>query len=212
MRLASGVKLPLPIPIEMDLTPDWRALVFALFATFTAGLAFGLVPAWRSTKTDLGTTLKEAGRPRPSKHRRMNLRKALVLAQVAASLALLLLAGYLGYGIQSTLGAQEGFDPRNLYMVSLDPVRDGYPGPRAADFLEKLLERTRRLPGVFFRLPHRHLACCHGREPRSALLRDRLERGGDGFERVGAETRGGPRLFRNGGHPNGGRARLRQAG
>jgi len=48
---------------------------------------------------------------------------------VAASLTLLLLTGYLGLGIQSTVGVQEGFNPNNLYLISLDPVRDGYSCP-----------------------------------------------------------------------------------
>ncbi|HUK18206.1 MAG TPA: ADOP family duplicated permease [Bryobacteraceae bacterium] len=148
MSLASRMKMPLPIPMEMDLAPDWRALVFTFVLTGLTGFAFGLVPALQGTRADLSTALKEGGNVRLRKYRALTLRKALVLCQMAASLTLLLLTGYLGMGIQSTLGVQQGFDPKNLYLLSLDPVRDGYSARLAADFFEKLRDRVKALPGV----------------------------------------------------------------
>ncbi|MGA2144471.1 MAG: ADOP family duplicated permease [Bryobacteraceae bacterium] len=148
MRLASHLRMPLPIPTELDLTPDWRAWVFTLVLIGFTGLAFGLMPALEATRTDLVTALKEGGNIRLRKYRALSMRKVLVLCQMAASLTLLLLTGYMGLGIQSTLGVQEGFDPQNLYLISLDPVRDGYSAARAADFFEKLRERVKALPGV----------------------------------------------------------------
>jgi len=140
--------MPLPVPISFELTPDWRALAFTFALTCLTGLAFGLAPALQATRTDLVSALKEGGNARLRKYRRLSLRNALVLCQMAASLTLLLLTGFLGLGIQNTLGVQEGFDPRNLYLISLDPVRDGYSAARAADFFEKLLERLKRLSAV----------------------------------------------------------------
>jgi putative ABC transport system permease protein len=61
---------------------------------------------------------------------------------------LLVILGLLSFGIQTTLGVQAGFDPKNLYLISLDPVRDGYSGPQAAAFLHKLLDRVKLLPSV----------------------------------------------------------------
>jgi putative ABC transport system permease protein len=46
------------------------------------------------------------------------------------------------------MGVQEGFNPRNMYLISLDPVRDGYSPERASAFFEKLLERVERLPAI----------------------------------------------------------------
>ncbi|MBZ5590796.1 MAG: ABC transporter permease [Acidobacteriia bacterium] len=148
MHLMSKLRMPLPIPISFDLTPDWRALLFTLAVTALTGIAFGLAPALQSTRTDLTPALKEGGNIRLRKHRRLSLRNALVLCQMAASLTLLLLTGYMGLGIQSTLGMQEGFNPRNLYLISLDPVRDGYSGERAADFFRRVLDRVKNLPSV----------------------------------------------------------------
>jgi predicted permease len=148
MRLASRVKMPLPIPMTLDLTPDWRALLFTFVLTGLTALGFGLAPALQATRTDLVSALKEGGQVRLHRFRALSLRNILVLGQMAASLTLLLLTGYLGLGIQSTVGVQEGFNPKNLYLISLDPVRDGYSGARAAAFFDRLLERVRVLPGV----------------------------------------------------------------
>ena len=71
-----------------------------------------------------------------------------MVAQVAGSLTLLVILGLLSLGIQTTLGIQEGFNPQGLYLISLDPIRDGYSGQEAAAFLHKLLDRVKTLPSV----------------------------------------------------------------
>jgi predicted permease len=148
MHALSQVRMPFAIPVAFDLSPDWRALLFTLALTVGTGIAFGLAPALQATRPSLAPALKEGGHIQLRKYRRLSLRNGLVLCQMAASLTLLLLTGYMGLGIQSTLGVQQGFDPRNLYLISVDPVRDGYSAERAADFFEKLLERVGRLPSV----------------------------------------------------------------
>ncbi len=148
MRLMSRLKEPLPIPVSLDLTLDWRAFVFTATATGLSGIALGLVPTLQSTRPDLTPALKEGGQVQLRRYRKLSLRNTLVVCQMAASLTLLLLTGYLALGIQSTLGVQEGFNPRNLYLISLDPVRDGYTAERAADFVRKILDRVKAMPGV----------------------------------------------------------------
>jgi len=148
MHLLSQLRMPLPVPVSYDLNPDWRALLFTFGLTMVTGVAFGLAPALQSTRPSLIPALKEGGHIQLRKFRLLSLRKALVLCQMAASLTLLLLTGYLGLGIQSTLGVQEGFNPRNMYLISLDPVRDGYSPVHAADFFDKLLDRVQRFPSV----------------------------------------------------------------
>jgi putative ABC transport system permease protein len=51
-------------------------------------------------------------------------------------------------GIQTTMGIQAGFDPKNLYLISLDPVRDGYSAAQTTAFLQNLLDRVKLLPSV----------------------------------------------------------------
>jgi predicted permease len=148
MHLLSQVRMPFPIPVSFDLNPDWRALLFTVGLAIVTGEAFGLLPALQATRPSLIPALKEGGNIQLRKHRRLSPRNALVLCQMAASLTLLLLTGYMGLGIQSTLGVQEGFNPRNMYLISLDPVRDGYSAEKAEAFFEKLLERVERLPAI----------------------------------------------------------------
>jgi predicted permease len=148
MRLASQIRMPYPVPVTFDLSPDLRVLLFTLAATGATGVAFGLIPAWQATRADLTPALKEGGNIQLRRHRRLNLLNGLMLCQMAGSLCLLLLTAFLGLGIQTTVGIQRGFDSSNLYLVSLDPVRDGYSGAQAAALFDKLMSRVRSLPSV----------------------------------------------------------------
>jgi predicted permease len=148
MGWASQMRMPYPIPISFDMHPDARALLFTVAVTIATGLAFGLTPALQATRADLVTGLKDGASVQLRWRRRLSLRNVLVLGQMAASLTLLMLTGYMGLGIQSSLGLQEGFNPRNLYLVSLDPVRDGFSSARTSAILEKLLDRVKKISGV----------------------------------------------------------------
>lgn len=148
MDLSSHLRMPFPIPVSYDLRPDWRVLLLTLVVTAVAGFGFGLVPAIRVTKENLVPALKEGGTVLLPRFRRLTLRNVLMIAQVAGSLTLLVILGLLSLGIQTKLGIQAGFNPRGLYLVSLDPVRDGYSGDQAAAFVHKLLNRVKTLPAV----------------------------------------------------------------
>lgn len=148
MREASQLRMPFPMPMTFDLNPDWHALLFTAVLTLAAGLAFGLVPAWRATQTDLTPALKEGATVRLRRFRRLSLRNLLVLSQVAGSLTLLLLTGFLVLGCQTNMAVQAGFDPANLYLVSLDPVRDGYSAEETAVLFRNILDHVKKLPSV----------------------------------------------------------------
>ncbi len=148
MRLASQMPLRYPMPISLRLAPDGRVLLFTTGLTLFTGLAFGLLPALRATRTDLTPALKDSGAIPLHRRRSLNLRNALMLSQVAASLALLLITGFLVIGHRRVMGAQVGFDAERLYLVSLDPFRDGFTGDQTAAVFRKLLDRVRGLPGI----------------------------------------------------------------
>jgi predicted permease len=148
MRLASGETIPSPMPITFNLTPDWRVLIFCLGLTAFTGFAFGLLPALQATRPDLTAALKEGGNLRLPKFGRLKMRNVLVLSQVAGSLTLLLITGFLVIGHRRITDAPTGFNPKNLYLIGLDPIRDGYSGERATDFFHKLLDRVKALPSV----------------------------------------------------------------
>jgi predicted permease len=136
----SGIQMPLLIPVTFDFHPDWQVVAASIAFTGFTALIFGLVPALQATRGDLATGFRPA--------RRRSVRNLLMVSQFAGSLTLLVILGLLSVGIQTTLGVQAGFNPRNLYLISLDPVRDGMTGEQAAAFLAKLLDRVQGLGAV----------------------------------------------------------------
>ncbi|MCL5746555.1 MAG: ABC transporter permease, partial [Acidobacteria bacterium] len=148
MRLASQIRMPYPMPITINLAPDARVLAFTFALTVFTALAFGLVPALQATRAELTPALKEGGNVRFHRYRHFSLRNGLVLAQVAGSLALLVITGFLVIGHRKMAEIEVGFDARNIYVISLDPIRDGYSGEKAARFFQTLLERVQGLPAA----------------------------------------------------------------
>jgi macrolide transport system ATP-binding/permease protein len=148
LRWSEQIKMPLPVPVNVGITPDGRVLIFALVLTVLTGLAFGLVPALQATRQDLTPALKQGGAANLRRYRGLSLRNALVLMQVSASLMLLLLTGFIVLGFHRTAGIDPGFNPKNLYLISLDPMRDGYTGEQSAAFFQKLSDRVKLLPAV----------------------------------------------------------------
>src|ERR1700733_12790640 len=148
MTSSSKVRMPFPMPVSFDFRPDGHVLLLTLALSLCTGLLFGLAPALQATGTDLAPALKEGRDVFLRSHRRFMFRNVLIIGQVAASLTLLVLVGLLSLGIQTTLGIQAGFNPKNLFSIALDPVRDGYSGAQAASFFDKLLTRVKALPSV----------------------------------------------------------------
>lgn len=138
------------VSIETDFSPDWRAAIFAFGLALICGIGFSLAPALHSTKADVTPALKE-GSPSALQlagYRRFGLRNLLMVAQVAGSLMLLLITGFLVIGISKTGEIQSKFDSNTMYVVSIDPVRDGYSSEKAQAFFEKLPERIKSASSV----------------------------------------------------------------
>jgi macrolide transport system ATP-binding/permease protein len=142
------IKLPFEFPMNFDVTPDWHVLLFTFAISLAAGIGFGLAPALATTRTDLASTLKEGGGAQLRGHRRFGMRNLLMVGQVAGSLMLLLIAGFLIIGFEKGNNVEIPFDSATMYLISLDPVRDGYTTEQAASLFDNLPERLRRAPGV----------------------------------------------------------------
>jgi macrolide transport system ATP-binding/permease protein len=147
-KAASGVQLPFPVPLRFDFSPDGRVLAFTFALTAFTALAFGLAPAVQATRASLTNGLKDGSNVAIRRFRRLSLRNLLVVSQVAASLALLLITGFLVIGHRVLVSGAPGFDSRGLYLVSVDPMRDGLSGAQAAAYFPKLLDRIQALPSV----------------------------------------------------------------
>jgi macrolide transport system ATP-binding/permease protein len=146
--LLRSAKLPVAYPVNLDITPDWRVIAIVFAISLTAGIGFGLAPALAATKTDLARAMKEGLAGQARGYRRFGMRNLLMVSQVAGSLALLLIAGFMVIGFRSAHQIRIAFDPATMYLLSLDPVRDGYSPEKAAGFLDGLADRLRRVPGV----------------------------------------------------------------
>jgi len=129
---------PTTLPIESNSSLDWSATAFVFGLAIVSGIAFSLPPSLQATKTDLTPALKEGSvLPLPG-YRCFGLRNLLMVTQVAASLTLLLMTGFLVMGINKTSRLQTRFDPRTMLLFSLDPVREGYAPEKAQALFEKL--------------------------------------------------------------------------
>ncbi|HWY56426.1 MAG TPA: ABC transporter permease [Terriglobales bacterium] len=146
--LNSQFTLPTAVPVESDFTPDWHAAVFVFALTIVSGIGFSLAPALRATKADLTPALKEGSTLQWPRYLRFGLRNSLMVTQVAGSLMLLLITGFLVMGITKASVMQTRFDPHTMYLLSIDPVRDGYTSEKAQDLFEKLTERLKNAGAV----------------------------------------------------------------
>jgi macrolide transport system ATP-binding/permease protein len=131
-----------------DLTVDWHAALLALVLAIVCGIGLSLVPALQATKADLTPSLKEGSALQLPGHRRFGLRNLLMVTQVAGSLMLLLITGFLVIGINKISQVQTKFDANTMYLLSIDPVRDGYTPEKAQALFEKLPDRIKRTGGV----------------------------------------------------------------
>jgi predicted permease len=131
------------VPVESDFSLDWRAAVFAFVLALVCGIGFSLAPALQATKADVTPALKQGSSLQLPGYRRFGLRNLLMVAQVAGSLMLLLMTGFLVMGISKSSNVQTKFDPNTMYLLSLDPVREGYAPEKAQVFFERLPERLK---------------------------------------------------------------------
>ncbi len=147
-RLSSQMKLPMSVPVELDYALDWTALLFTFGLAIVCGVGFSLAPALQATNQDVAPTLKEGAGAQLRGYRLFGMRNLLVLGQITGSLMLLLISGFLVLGFIKTGGAQTAFDPNKMYLLSMDPVRDGYSAEKAQALFEKLPERLSHVGAV----------------------------------------------------------------
>jgi predicted permease len=121
-------------------------LGFAFTLSMLTGVVFGIAPAWQTARRDLRASLNDGSRQTGERGGR--LRGALVVAEVALALILLVGAGLLLRSFARLLDSHPGFDPQNVLTMRLSP-RDAYTSrERLTQFHSQLLARVRALPGI----------------------------------------------------------------
>src|SRR5258707_275091 len=117
--------------------------------SLVTGLTFGLLPAVEATRSDLSVSLRSTAGRVSGGARGSRFRAALIVAEVAFSMVLLVPAGLLARGFVRLQRADTGFDVRTLLAFSLKLPRAHPPTQREAEqLLERVLARLRTLPGV----------------------------------------------------------------
>lgn len=141
-----SMSLGTSLPVRLDFHFDWRVFAYGFAAALATGLVVGMVPALRASRGNLSEILHDGGRSvSAGRHR---LRDSLVVAQVAGSLMLLIIAGLFTRSLGRAQQAHLGFDPNHMVNLSMDPQELGYNLAQGRQFFNQLLARVRALPGV----------------------------------------------------------------
>jgi predicted permease len=145
LAMFAAFPLPFKIPLAIDLRLDARVLAFTLLMALLTSLTFSLALAWQTTKVDLLGAIKGGRRSGQGKSVAGN---ALVVAQIALSLVLLLGAGLLVRSLWNLRQVQTGYQTDRVLMAQFELDPREFTAERGLRFYQELLDRTRALPGV----------------------------------------------------------------
>lgn len=140
---------PIDLPRVNEIHIDARVLAVALLLTLASALLFGLLPALRESRSDPQEGLKASGRSSTEGRQGARVRSTLVTVEVALSTLCLIGAGLLLSSFTRLMHVDRGFAVERITTVDLNLPAARYPDlPHRADFLKKLLDGVRALPGV----------------------------------------------------------------
>jgi putative ABC transport system permease protein len=149
--------LPAGLPRVADIGLDFRVLGAATAAALLTGLFFGIVPALQSSRPDVTKSLKDSGRSTTASAASQRLRSALVVAEVALAVVLLVGAGLFIGSFVKLMRIDSGFDYRNVLVINVGPrLATGVPMRAAFDealkvgrpYVLRMLDAVASVPGV----------------------------------------------------------------
>jgi predicted permease len=140
-RFATQFYVPVPMPFALTFKPDWRVLLFATLVSSIAVVLCGLLPALKTLKTDLVTTLKGTGLGQ-------GVQAGLVVIQMALSTALLVSAGVLAHSAMTNQSRSLALVSDRVLMSTVALVGDEYTPDRRLGLIQRLLDRLERSAGV----------------------------------------------------------------
>jgi len=139
--------VPTDVPVSFQVVLDRRALLFTLIVSIASTFLFGLLPALRSSRSDLVSALKTRDRDDAGKGRLWG-RNVLVSAQLAVSLVLLVVSTVVFYGFRNQLKQGPGFQTDHVLLASFDTQLVHYSKEQSEQFYKRLLNRARTAPGT----------------------------------------------------------------
>jgi putative ABC transport system permease protein len=140
---------PSSIPRVAGATVDWRVLVFTTGLALITTVIFSLAPAARMLRVDLTDSMKEGGTNATTGGGRRRFRDALVVAEMALAVVLLIGAGLMLRTLWSLQRIDLGFNPSSVLTMKVALPQASYPQPeQVVAFYARLMERIRAVPGV----------------------------------------------------------------
>jgi predicted permease len=127
---------------------DRRVFVFATLLSLASSVLCGLLPALGATRVDLIPALTRDGEISRHGFKRSRLRSSLVVAQVASSMVLLIVAGLFVRSLASAESIDPGFEHNKVLAVSLDLASHDLSAAQRVSLYDRLLEAARSIPGV----------------------------------------------------------------
>src|SRR6202008_3755773 len=124
-------------------------LIFTLLVSLATGIVFGLVPAWQASHVDLNSSLKSGARTRSGGENKGRVRNALIMAEVALAMVLLISAGLLIQSFARLGRVQPGVRTERLLTARVALSGVAYPkNENVIAFFDQFLSRIRVIPGV----------------------------------------------------------------
>jgi predicted permease len=194
LRLVSADGSRAPVAVETDL----RLVAFVAVVSVATAILFGSVPAWRSLRASLVTSL--AARRSSGNRSHHIVSPLLVVAQVAVSLVLVMGAGLFLRTLTNLRSVNLGFVPERLLVLDVNPRAAGYAIDQSAAVTHRVLERLRGVPGVTA-ASFSENGVMFGRDSSTNLIRpEGFVAGAEGFPRAQWDIVG-PRYFSTMGIP-----------
>ena len=139
--MLARVHLPLPLPVRLQIEPDWRLALYGAFLAAMSVLACGLIPAWQSIKESVAHDLH--------REKKMRLRSALVAAQIAISVIVLTTGFLFLRNLLNSTALSPGFDIAHTIRANVNLPPAGYPdSSKKAAYIDRVVDALAALPGI----------------------------------------------------------------
>jgi predicted permease len=136
------------LPVALEFAVDRRVLAFSLLLSLVTGIVFGSAPALQASRPGLVPALKDEAFAPDSRARLFNLKKALVVAEVALSLLLLVAAGLFIRSLRAAQAIEPGIAVDELVSAPLSVNLLRYTKAQGREFYQRVIERMEHVPGV----------------------------------------------------------------
>jgi predicted permease len=137
-----------PSPVDLNIEPDARILVFTIAVAFGSSLIVGLLPALRTARVEIAADMDASPRTLSVSRGSTRWSHALIAVQVALSLLLLIGAALILTSLRNIRTFDAGFNRDQVLLQSISPEKAGLTGDRGTRYWRDVLERVRAVPGV----------------------------------------------------------------